>query len=127
MSGVARQPHTHTTLLQRSFEDEAEESTLDFTSRLVACPQCYPILSRYSTIFKGLLQQGSELKKRKKLNPVPKRPETELTHCRDITAQNEWLRAKMFDSLGNYLYCYNCIISSFGISKDRLIRQQIIP
>lgn len=70
MSGVARQPHIHTSLLQRSFEDEAEDSTL----HPVACPQCYPILSRYSTVFKGLLHQGTELKQRKKINPVPKRP-----------------------------------------------------
>jgi len=73
-------------------------------------------------MFKGLIHQGTELNKRKRINPSPKRPEAELTHYRDITGQNEWLRANMFDSLGNYLYYYNCIISSFGISKDRLTR-----
>ena len=121
MSGVARRPHSHTRLLQKSFEEEREDSSSS-TSRPVACPQCYPVLSRYSTMFKGLVHQGTELKKRKKINPAPKRPETELTHYRDITGQNEWLQANMFDSLGNYLYCYNCIISSFGISRERLTR-----
>ncbi len=69
---------------------------------------------------------GSFLKKRKKINPVPKRPESEFTHYRDVTRQNEWLLANVFDSLGNYLYCHNCIRSSFGISKDRLARQRKI-
>ena len=32
----------------------------------------------------------------------------------------------MFDSLGNYLYCYNCIRSSLGVSKDGLTRQRNI-
>ena len=40
MDGVARRPHTHTRLLQRSFEEDKEDSTL----HLVTCPQCYPIL-----------------------------------------------------------------------------------
>ena len=62
-------------------------------------------------MFNGLVHQGTELKKLKKINPAPKRPQAELTHYRDIT-QNEWLRANMFDSL-----------SRFGISKDRLTRQ----
>ena len=29
----------------------------------------------------------------------------------------------MFDCLGNYLYCFNCIKSSLGILKDRLSHQ----
>lgn len=100
MKGVARRPHTHTHLLQRSFKEEREDSTSDSSSCPVACPQCYPILLCYSAMFKGLVHQGTELKKQKKINPAPKHSETELTHYRDITGQNEWLRANIFDSLG---------------------------
>lgn len=32
----------------------------------------------------------------------------------------------MFDTLGNYLYCSECIRSALGISKDRLTRQRNI-
>ena len=32
----------------------------------------------------------------------------------------------MFGSLGNYLYCYSCILSTFEISKDRLTHQRKI-
>ena len=76
-------------------------------------PQCYPILSRYTTVFKEMVHQGTELKKRKKINPTPKRPEDEFTHYRDITRQNQWLRANVFDGVENYMYCFNCITRGF--------------
>ena len=59
--------------------------------------------STFTTTFKEMVHTGTELKKRKKINPTPKRPESELTHYHDVTGQNEWLRANMFDSLGNVL------------------------
>lgn len=122
LAGRARQPHIHSRTLKRAL-DEASSST---STDSVICSQCYPVLSRYSTMFKEMVHQGTELKKRKTINPTPKRPESEFTHYRDITRQNEWLRANMFDSMGNYLYCYNCIRASLGVSKDRLTRQRRI-
>ena len=35
------------------------------------CGQCSPVLERHAATFKGLLHQGSELKKRKRINPHP--------------------------------------------------------
>ena len=81
------------------------------------CTQCSPALSRYTTIFNDMVHQGTELKKRKKINPTPKRPESELTHYRDIPRQNEWLKANIIDSVGNYLHCFNCIVTCF---KDKI-------
>ena len=124
LNGEARRPHIHTRTLEKSFDESNEDSSTSLNP--VVCPQCYPVLSRYSVMFKQMVHQGSELMKRKKSNPTPKRPEDELTHYRDINGQNEWLRANMFDSLGNYLYCYNCIVATFGISKDRLTHQRKI-
>jgi len=85
--------------------------------------KCRPILSRYSEIFKGLTHRGSELKKRKRLNPHPKRPDT--THNHDLNRQNEWIRENLFDSMGNYLYC-SCIRTTFGISRLRLAHQRAV-
>ena len=62
LKGVARRPHVHTRTLERSFEEESEASNSS-ASNSVACPQCYPVLSRYSTMFKGMVHQGTELKK----------------------------------------------------------------
>ncbi len=121
LDGKGRSPHTHSRTLRRSLEESSSTSSVSGV-----CPQCHPVLSRYSTTFKEMVHTGTELKKRKKINPSPKRPESEFTHYRDITAQNEWIRANMFDSIGNYLYCFNCIKSSLGISKSRLSRQRSI-
>ena len=88
------------------------------------CAKCRPILSRYSDIFKGLIHQGSELKKRKRLNPHPKLPDT--THYCDLNRQNDWIRENLFDPMGNHLYCSPCICSSLGVSRQRLARQRAI-
>ena len=50
------------------------------------CPKCRPVLSLYSDCFKDLTHHGSELKRRKHLNPHPKRPD--MTHYRDLNRQN---------------------------------------
>lgn len=117
LDGRARNPHSHTRVLRRSLE-EASSSSADTS----VCPQCAPVLSRYSDTFKGLVHQGSDLKRKKAVNPHPKR--VDLTHYRDIVKQNDWLRQNVFDSLGNYLYCCTCICAAFGVSKDRLTRQR---
>lgn len=119
LDGVARRPHTHSRTIRRSLEEGS--SSVEGSDGV--CPQCSPVLSRYATTFKEMVHTGTELKKRKKINPTPV---AEFTHYRDITGQNEWLRANVFDSLGNYLYCFNCIRSSLGISKDRLTHQHSI-
>ena len=71
-----------------------------------------------------MVHQGSELIRKKSINPHPKKPDK--THYRDLVSQNEWLRQILFDGVGNYLYCQQCILSSFGISGDRLARQRAI-
>ena len=124
LDGRARKPHSRTRqALRRSFEEA--QPGLSSSSATGVCAQCYPVLSRHADTFKGMVHQGTELKK-KKLNPYPKRPESDLVHYRDITKQNEWLRENVFDSLGNYLYCCSCIRASLGISKDRIARQRSI-
>ena len=113
LEGVARRPHTHSSTLRQCLEEQSTSSTDQGTSGV--CPECLPVLSRYATTFKEMVHTGTELKKRKKINPTPKRPQSEFTHYRDVSSQNEWLRTNVFDSLGNYLYCFNCIKSSLRI------------
>ena len=71
-----------------------------------------------------MVRTGSELKRRKRLNPNPKR--TGAVQYRDISRQNNWLKANMFDSMGNYLYCSACIRIAFGLSTRRLTRLQLV-
>lgn len=70
------------------------------------------------------MRQGSDLKRKKAVNPPPKR--VDLTHYRDIVKQNDWLRQNVFDSLGNFLYCCTCVHAALGVSKHRLTRQRNI-
>ena len=69
-------------------------------------------------------RQGSELKRRKTINPHPKRPESQ--QYRDLVKQNEWLRNNVFDALGNFYFCSGCIHHALGISHQRLSRQRSI-
>ena len=71
------------------------------------CPQCDPVLSRYTDTFKEMVHQGSELKRKIAVNPHPKRVDT--THYRDVVKQNEWLRQNVFDSLGNLISILLCL------------------
>jgi len=54
-----------------------------------------------------LKHRGSELKKRKQKLPNPKHPDR--LPYRNLILQNEWLQANVFDSVGNYLFCEECV------------------
>ena len=117
LEGRARHPYKHTPALNRSLTEDSSSSASSGV-----CAQCRPILSRYKATFKGMVHQGTTLKKQKCINPNPKR--TNSTPYRDVKRQNEWLRSNVFDSMGNYLYCSACICAALDISKQRLARQR---
>ena len=117
LEGRARSPYKHTP----TFDPVELCSTCDSSD---VCAQCRPILSRYADPFKTMVHQGTALKKRKSINPNPKR--TGSIPYRDVKQQNEWLQSNVFDTMGNYLYCCACICTSLGISKRRLAHQRKI-
>ena len=86
------------------------------------CQSCASGLSGIAVGFCKLRQQGTELKKRKSRLPHPKHPERD--HYRDINAQNEWLRGNVFDAMGNYMFCHECIKKALKVSSQRLTRQR---
>ena len=114
LEGRARRPHSHSRTIRRSLEERGSSSTQDL------CPECDPVLSRHVSEFKSMVHQGSELIRRKRIQPYPKK--SDATHYRDIVGQNNWLKSNVFDSLGNYLYCSACIRKAFGVSSARLSR-----
>ena len=132
LSGRARKRFTHGPILNSLLQEDVdlEQPLPSGTNASVpgesssVCSKCRSILSRYSDILKGLIHQGSELKKRIRLNPHPKRPD--MTHYRDLKRQNDWIRENLFDPMGNYLYCCPCIHASLGLSRQRLARQRAI-
>ena len=84
-------------------------------------PQGNPILSWYTGVFKDLVHHDTELMKKKRSNPYPK--PTNAVPYRDVKRQNKWLRTNVFDAMGDYMYCCECVCSSLGISKQRLANQ----
>ena len=88
------------------------------------CSYCSPALTKIAESFHRLKHQGSELKKRKCSYPSPKVAGRE--HYRNVVAQNEWLRGNTYDSMGNYLFCHQCVRKVLHISKQRLSRQRAI-
>ena len=108
---ASRHPYCHTPSLETSFSEGSSNDTsgtsLDDrvddsagTTTQSICSKCEPVL-RYADIFKQLVHQGTELKKKKKVNPNPKKPGT---HYWDVKRQNDWLRENMFDEL-SFLLC----------------------
>ena len=84
------------------------------------CHNCSVALSRVQQSFFGLKRQGSEIKRRQ----VPTNEDKQ--HYRNLVAQNEWLRANVFDAMGNYLFCQQCITVALQISKQRLVQQRCV-
>ena len=125
LDGRARNPHRHTPTLGKALTDsyssdsetgEKMDSSFEGSSDsfLGICSQCDPVLSRYRDIFLKMVHQGSELKRKKAIHPNPKKDDA--IPSRDVVKQNEWLRQNCYDSLGNYLYCNNCIQSALGLT-----------
>ena len=90
LDGRARKPHQHTPVLKRAFDES--KSPLNAACSKQVCSQCKPVLSMYADIFMSLVHQGSDLKRKRAINPHPVK--TDVTHYRDLVRQNEWLRAK---------------------------------
>ena len=88
------------------------------------CKYCSPSLSKIAEGFTRLTHNGSDLKKRKKCYPNPK--DSSRAHYQNAVAQNEWIRGNIFDSMGNYLYCHDCVLKAIHVSRQRLARQRRI-
>ena len=90
LQGKSRKPYRVSKELQRSFEDSdsACNPSLSNSNSMAChieqsqwnknvCKSCAPVLQKYAITFKSMKRQGSELKKRKRINPHPKKPETQ--------------------------------------------------
>ena len=124
LAGEARRPYTHSSSLNRSLTEAEPEASSSGGTGTGVCAKCKPALERYVPMFKDMTHRGSELQKRTRMNPQPKR--TGAIQYRDVKHQNEWLRENIFDSMGNYLFCCSCVRAAFGVSKQRLASQRKI-
>ena len=83
------------------------------------CRVCHVSLRVLADTFKGMRHTGSALKKRKS-NPPKKR--RSIDSYRDLSAQNAWLLANVYNANGNYIFCQECVVHYLGVGKQRLSR-----
>ena len=127
LEGKARQAHNVSAEVRASFEESQPGPSQEYHSEPSqwnddVCKCCAPVLQKYSDVFKGMKMQGTELKKRKKINPHPKKPH--FDHY--LKKQNDWLRSNVFDTMGNYLFCCKCVHTALGVSYKRLAHQRSV-
>ena len=82
---------------------------------------CSTSLSRVAKGFPCIKNQGTELKRHKNRLLHPKH--TECHHYWNTAAENEWIRLNILDTMGNYLFCQECVVKALKISKQKLSRQ----
>ena len=116
LQGHAHKPYRITGDLSHAFEGGIAGPSSSEPTVSNVCNSCMPVLCKYAETFKGLRRQGSELKRRKTINPNPKKPD--FDHYRDLSKHN------VFDALGNYLFCSKCIHNALGVSYQRLSHQR---
>ena len=125
MEGKSRKAYR----LQRDITDGQQSQELPPNLSDKVCCSCSQPLSRIKQMFNALKRQGSDLRKRRKSvqeRDTLETPGSEQPRYRNLVLQNEWLRGNVFDTMGNYLFCQECVCAALQISKQRLSRQRNI-
>ncbi len=116
LNGEARRPYvlredislglknrtTHCTGIK---SENAEESIVDKVSSSCTCQET---LGQLSDIFKNMHH--------------PSKTTIQQFKTKNITKQNKWILENVFDSYGNYVYCFSCIKQILGVGGSRLHR-----
>ena len=108
----SRKAHNFRPNLEEGLQTNEECTSSMDTDR---CFTCLPVLALLKPAFLSLTQQGAELRHSKCILPNPKKWDKQ--HYRNSVAQSAWIRANLFDALGNYKYCSACIINTLGIGS----------
>ena len=87
--------------------------------RIAACSFCPPQLEKLVPAFKAAGMHGINLHNRHLSHSTPK---TSRRQHRNYKQENEWLLQNVFDSQGNYVFCYSCILAWFEIYQGRLTK-----
>jgi len=79
---------------------------------------CQETLGKFADNFKSMLHTGQKLVNRASIQ----QPKTANKKYRDINQQNKWLLENVFDSYGNYIFCFSCIKNILDVGGKRLHR-----
>jgi len=119
LNGEARRPYILREDISCGLKDQAingfcEESENINSSSCV----CQETLGKFADSFKSMLHTGPKLFNRASIQ----QPKTANKKYRDINQQNKWLLENVFDSYGNYTFCFSCIKNILDVGGKRLHR-----
>ena len=106
LNGKARRPYILRKDIAIGLKRSLNEDTVDDLSSESFCT-CKENLGKFSEKFKNLLHPSKA---------------SDQTKSKNFKQQNKWLLENIFDSHGNYLYCFACIKKILGVGGDRLNR-----
>ena len=119
LNGEARRPYVLREDISCGLKDQAinrsDEESEHINSSTCACQET---LGKFADTFKSMLHTGQKLVNRASIQQ-PKRANKKY---RDINQQNKWLLENVFDSYGNYLFCFTCIKNILDVGGKRLHR-----
>ncbi len=119
LNGEARRPYVLREDISCGLKDQAinrfDEESENINSATCACQET---LGKFADSFKSMLHTGQKLVNRASIQ----KPKTANKKYRDINQQNKWLLENVFDSYGNYLFCFSCIKSILDVGGKRLHR-----
>ena len=98
-------------------EDDDKENVVPETEKTCICSKCHPGLEALREQFENITHSYSTELQRKRSGSGTK------YKCRNILKENEFLRNNVFDACGNYVFCFQCILSCFKVGSQRLTRQ----
>ena len=107
MEGISRKAYR----VKQDIEDAQMRMGSPPTLSVKVCHSYSNPLSCIKEMFNGLKRQGSDLRKRRGEHTRRHIHDSRLrtNSYRNLVLQNEWLRANIFDTMGNYLFCQECV------------------
>jgi len=119
LNGEARRPYVLREDISCGLKDQTinrfGEESENIKSSSCACQKT---LGKFADNFKSMLHTGPKLVNRASIQ----QPKTANKKYRDINQQNKWLLENVFDSYGNYIFCFSCIMNILEVGGKRLHR-----
>jgi len=119
LNGEARRPYILREDISCGLKDQAINSFCEESENINSSScVCQETLGKFADSFKSMLHTGPKLFNRASIQ----QPKTANKKYRDINQQNKWLLDNVFDSYGNYTFCFSCIKNILDVGGKRLHR-----
>lgn len=119
LNGEARRPYILRGDISCGLKDQAINSFCEESENINSSScVCQETLGKFADSFKSMLHTGPKLFNRASIQ----QPKTANKKYRDINQQNKWLLDNVFDSYGNYTFCFSCIKNILDVGGKRLHR-----